>query len=278
MLIWWQRGISSHVRFAAWMPATCATVRTSPFLRLPALISSKVAGASRTRQRATASRTVSSLPPTSIMRALPLSSRCVSSLLPMLSSYTSHGAAVVAGRLRHALGFLLHRPHKQRAQCLLVDDGPQGGPDIDLVGAEQAQPQVAVGDQTQAVARGAEMLGDGRDDGDGSGCPGIRRYSCAGPLPRGLSAGSRGASASSLRRSSAAGTRQLSSPSGPMGMYSMKRTSIGRRLVRSTYGAKSSLTPRRTTTLSLMGLNPVSTAALSPARAVSSEPRRVRWA
>src|SRR5450756_2433481 len=171
MLIWWQRGISSHVCLAAWMPATCATVRTSPFLRLPALTSSKVAGASKTRQRATASRTVCSLPPTSTIRALPLSSRCVSSLLPMLSSYASHGAAVVAGRLRHALGFLLHRPHKQRAQCLLVDDGPQGGPDVDLVGAEQAQPQVAVGDQTQAVARGAEMLGDGRDDGDGSGCP-----------------------------------------------------------------------------------------------------------
>src|SRR5450756_934699 len=168
MLIWWQRGISSHVRLAAWMPATCATVRTSPFLRLPALISSKVAGASRTRQRATASRTVSSLPPTSTMRALPLSSRCVSSLLPMLSSYASHGAAIVAGRLRHTLGFLLHRPHKQRTQSLFVDDGAQGGLDVDLVGAKQTQPQVAVGDQTQTVARGTEMLGDGRDD---SHCP-----------------------------------------------------------------------------------------------------------
>src|SRR5450830_1279794 len=169
MLIWWQRGISSHVRFAAWTPATCATVMTSPFLRLPALTSSKVAGASRTRQRATASRAVSSLPPTSTMRALPLSSRCVSSLLPMLSSYASHDAAVVASRLRHALGFLLHRPHKQCAQRLLVDDGAQGGLGVDLVGAKQAQPQVAVGEQAQTVARGAEMLGHGRDQGDGSG-------------------------------------------------------------------------------------------------------------
>src|SRR5664280_447900 len=169
MLIWWQRGISSHVRFAAWMPATCATVKTSPFLRLPALISSKVAGASRTRQRATASRTVSSLAPTSTMRALPLSSRCVSSVLPMLSSYASHGAAVVAGCFRHTLGLLLHRTHKQCTQSLLVDDGAQGGLDIDLIGAKQTQPQVTVGKQAQAVARGAEMLGDRRDDGHGAG-------------------------------------------------------------------------------------------------------------
>src|SRR5450830_1107258 len=103
------------------MPATCATVRTSPFLRLPALTSSNVAGASRTRHRATASRAVSSLPPTSTIRALPLSSRCVSSLLPMLSSYAAHDAAVVAGRLRHALGFLLHRLHEQCAQSFLID-------------------------------------------------------------------------------------------------------------------------------------------------------------
>jgi hypothetical protein len=55
----------------------------------------------------------------------------------MLSSYASHGAAVVTGDLRHALGFLVHRLHKQSAQGLIIHAWAQGGPDVDLVGAKQ---------------------------------------------------------------------------------------------------------------------------------------------
>src|SRR5829696_2092613 len=74
----WQSGISSGVRLAPMIPATRATARASPFGRSLAARSSRVAGASTTRQPAVATRSVSGLAETSTIRAAPCSSRWLS--------------------------------------------------------------------------------------------------------------------------------------------------------------------------------------------------------
>src|SRR5438270_1651065 len=61
------------------MAATWATCRTSPLRADPSVTSLSVAGSITTSPRATASRTVSRLPPTSTIRARPCRSRWVSS-------------------------------------------------------------------------------------------------------------------------------------------------------------------------------------------------------
>ena len=52
----WQSGISSQVRFAAWMPATWATANTSPFFTPPLRMASTVSGLQRSVASATAVR------------------------------------------------------------------------------------------------------------------------------------------------------------------------------------------------------------------------------
>ena len=74
----------SAVRLAAWMPASFATVNTSPLIKFPARMSLSVFGRVWTSARAIAIRSVSGLLPTSIMCALPCSSRCVSDLLLLI--------------------------------------------------------------------------------------------------------------------------------------------------------------------------------------------------
>ena len=67
----WHIGMMSGVCFAAIMPATCATARTSPFFMPPFLMSAKVFSLTVTRPAATAVRTVDGLSPTSPIFALP---------------------------------------------------------------------------------------------------------------------------------------------------------------------------------------------------------------
>src|SRR5579872_878138 len=74
----WQSGIRSLVLFAARMPATRATPSASPLGTSPARSRAAVAGAIRTRPRATARRLVSAFSVTSTMCASPASFRCVS--------------------------------------------------------------------------------------------------------------------------------------------------------------------------------------------------------
>ena len=64
----WQSGISSRVRFAAMIPASCAVVSASPFGSSRRRCA--VAGAMRTRPDATARRRDSGLPPTSTIRTV----------------------------------------------------------------------------------------------------------------------------------------------------------------------------------------------------------------
>src|SRR5215208_2948458 len=75
----WQSGISSAVRFAAWIPAIRAVPTTSPFGASPRAIAAAVSADIRTVARARARRSVTGLSPTSTIRARPASSRCVSS-------------------------------------------------------------------------------------------------------------------------------------------------------------------------------------------------------
>ena len=75
---WWQSGISSSVRLAAWMAAMRATATTSPFGLSPATTRAAASGDIRTTARARAQRAVGCLSPTSTMRAWPAASRCVS--------------------------------------------------------------------------------------------------------------------------------------------------------------------------------------------------------
>src|SRR5215207_9961165 len=75
----WHSGISSAVRLAAWIPAIRAVPTTSPFGPSPRATAVAVAGVMSTTARATARRSVASLPPTSTIRARPAASRCVRS-------------------------------------------------------------------------------------------------------------------------------------------------------------------------------------------------------
>src|SRR5690349_7367304 len=74
----WQSGISSAVRFAAMIPASCAVASASPFGSPRSCRA--VSGDMRTVAAATARRRDSGLPPTSTMRTSPASSTCESSL------------------------------------------------------------------------------------------------------------------------------------------------------------------------------------------------------
>src|SRR5215218_190432 len=69
----WQSGTRSAVRLAAWMPAMRAVPSTSPFGALPSRTAAAVVGLMRTTARASARRSVTSLPPTSTIRARPAS-------------------------------------------------------------------------------------------------------------------------------------------------------------------------------------------------------------
>ncbi len=57
----WQSGISSAVRFAAWIAAIRATPITSPFFAVPDAINRSVSGRIRITPLATATRWVSAL-------------------------------------------------------------------------------------------------------------------------------------------------------------------------------------------------------------------------
>ncbi len=74
----WQSGISSEVRLAAWIAAMRATPSTSPFFAVPERTMARVSGFMRMWPSATATRRVSSLAPTSTIRAAPRSSKWVS--------------------------------------------------------------------------------------------------------------------------------------------------------------------------------------------------------
>ena len=66
-----ERFVDSGVRLAAMMPATCATVSTSPFFTPPERMSEKVSSFTSTRPAAVAVRWVGAFSPTSTMRARP---------------------------------------------------------------------------------------------------------------------------------------------------------------------------------------------------------------
>src|SRR5674476_382162 len=71
-------GISSAVRFAAWIAARRATPSTSPFSAPPSWIRRRVAACMRMQPQARAMRWVSALPPTSTMCACPRASKWLS--------------------------------------------------------------------------------------------------------------------------------------------------------------------------------------------------------
>src|SRR5581483_7965735 len=72
--------MSSAVRFAAMIPASCAVARASPFGRSRRRFA--VSGAMRTTARATARRCCTGFAPTSTIRTEPDSSTCERSLIP----------------------------------------------------------------------------------------------------------------------------------------------------------------------------------------------------
>src|SRR5687768_4538232 len=74
----WHSGISSLVFFAAMIPASRAACSGSPFLTLPERISLRALPDIAIDPRATASRSVTGLSPTSTIRMRPLASTCVS--------------------------------------------------------------------------------------------------------------------------------------------------------------------------------------------------------
>src|SRR5580765_1158625 len=74
----WQSGISSAVRFAAMMPASCAVASASPFGSSRSRRA--VSGAIVTVAAATARRRENGLSPTSTIRTSPASSTCESSV------------------------------------------------------------------------------------------------------------------------------------------------------------------------------------------------------
>src|SRR5690554_248162 len=76
----WQRGISSWVRLAAWMPAMRAVASTSPLGRPPSASSARVSGCIRMRPEALASRRLSGLSATSTIWASPRALRWVSDM------------------------------------------------------------------------------------------------------------------------------------------------------------------------------------------------------
>ena len=71
----WHRGISSQVRFTAWIPATRATPSTSPLAAVPSTMASSTGRDTRIVPSATAARKVGSFPVTSTITALPASSK-----------------------------------------------------------------------------------------------------------------------------------------------------------------------------------------------------------
>src|SRR5918999_3927361 len=75
--------MSSAVRLAAMIPATCAVARASPLGS--ARSRAAVSGAMRTNARARAGRRSLGLPPTSTMCTLPASSTCVRPSFPGIS-------------------------------------------------------------------------------------------------------------------------------------------------------------------------------------------------
>src|SRR4051794_1537529 len=75
----WQSGISSLVRLAAMIPASCAVVSASPFGRSCSRFA--VSGAIRTAPRAVARRRESGFAPTLTICTAPVSSTCDSSLI-----------------------------------------------------------------------------------------------------------------------------------------------------------------------------------------------------
>ena len=77
--------MSSAVRFEARIPARRPAASTSPLDDAPDAIDATTAGVVRRRAEATALRALSSLPPTSTIRAAPPASRCVKTA-PAISS------------------------------------------------------------------------------------------------------------------------------------------------------------------------------------------------
>jgi hypothetical protein len=71
----WQSGIRSPVLFAAMMPASLATARTSPLAMPPSRIRASVDASIRTSPLARADLAVTSLPETSTIRLAPRSSK-----------------------------------------------------------------------------------------------------------------------------------------------------------------------------------------------------------
>ncbi len=80
--IGWHSGMSSHVRLAAWMPAICAIVSTSPFFARRSRTAASASGDREICPEARASRAVGTLSDTSTMRASPASSTWVSGMRP----------------------------------------------------------------------------------------------------------------------------------------------------------------------------------------------------
>src|SRR3989442_557075 len=105
----WHIGISSQVRLAAITAATWATARTSPFLMPPLWIAARVAGCIRISPAAVATRSVTSLSPTSTMRGRPAASRWVRSAI---SRQDGRGS---------------REPKADRRQLLVEADDPPGG-------------------------------------------------------------------------------------------------------------------------------------------------------
>jgi hypothetical protein len=109
----WQSGMSSLVRFAAMMPATRATPRTSPFCAAPANISANASSERRISPFATARRFVRGFAPTFTIRAAPVSSMWVSFAMsrrrvPVGGVWNGPDRRV--GRSRRGLYCRSHRP------------------------------------------------------------------------------------------------------------------------------------------------------------------------
>src|SRR3954453_7046004 len=127
----WKGGISSGGRLAAWMPAMRAVPITSPLGASPRATAAAVSADMRTVARARARRSLTSLPPTSTIRARPASSRCVSSSdrlvgLPRGFDEVAHRRLVAAPQQLDRIGLAVHDRLEEDLAVLIGGQRPLG--------------------------------------------------------------------------------------------------------------------------------------------------------
>src|SRR3954454_17475888 len=145
----WQSGMRSAVRLAAWMPARRAVEATSPLGASPRATAAAVSALMCTTARATARRSVTSLPPTSTIRARPASSRWESSsgrgrhvALAGGLDQVAHGLLVTPAQQLDRVGVAVHDRFEEEL-AVLIGGQRALGPAPHLV-EQDRQPRVGL--------------------------------------------------------------------------------------------------------------------------------------